>query len=160
MQKIFWLIPGKLAGRAGPMVEPWDLSAMKFSGITAVVSADEDCHAKSIEQAGLKHIPKFMPSAYPTHDAMVGHFSDLVHDATQVVVQEIREGGAVVVHCYAGRDRTGLILCAVLMELEGISHEDAFKRVRSVRPTALTGPGVIDVLKEYALRVASGYYRT
>lgn len=155
MDKLFWLIPGKLAGRAGPVVEPWDLAAMRDAGVTAIVSTDEDCHGESIKAEGIKHIQKFMPTAYPTNQALVEHFTDLVHDAAQEVIRELKEGGCVVVHCYAGRDRTGLVLSAVLMQLEGLSAKESFKRVRAIRPTAMTGPGVTDVLEEYSLRLQS-----
>lgn len=149
MDKLFWLIPGKLAGRAGPDVEPWDLNGIKSAGITAIVSTHEECHAQSVAKSGLKHICKFMPTAYPTNDALVDRFVDLVRDATDAVLAEIRSGGAVVVHCYAGRDRTGLVLCAALMQLEKVDAKTALARVRAVRPTALTGPGVVEVLKQY-----------
>lgn len=149
MDKLFWLIPQKLAGRAGPDVDPWDLNAIKRAGVTAIVSTHEECHAQSIAASGLKHVCKFMPTAYPTNDVLVDRFVDLVRDATEAVLEEIRIGGAVMVHCYAGRDRTGLVLCAALMALENIDAKTALARVRAVRPTALTGPGVVDVLKQY-----------
>lgn len=149
MKSLFWVIPGKLAGRAGPDVDPWDLKAIRAAGVTAIVSTHEECHANSIAASGLKHIPKFMPTAYPTNDALIDRFVDLVRDAAEAVLAEIRAGGAVMVHCFAGRDRTGLVLCAALMELENIDAKTALARVRAARPTALTGPGVVDVLKQY-----------
>lgn len=150
MKGVFWVIPEKLAGRAGPDVEPWDMKALRKAGFTAIVSTHEDCHAETIKQAGLKHIPKFMPTAYPNNDALIDRFVELVRDATEAVVAEINAGGKVLVHCYAGRDRTGLVLCAALMQLEGVDWKEALKRVKAVRPVALTGPGVIDVLARYA----------
>lgn len=150
---MFWLIPGKLAGRAGPAVEPWDFERLHLENITVIVSTDEDCQGQSIVQAGLRHIPKYMPTAYPTNQALVSRFADLVEDAVAAVLAEIQAGGAVLVHCYAGRDRTGLVLCGALMALEKVSAREALARVRAVRPTALTGPGVVDVLEELELRL-------
>ena len=150
MKNVFWVIPEKLAGRAGPDVEPWDVKGLRKAGFTAVVSTHEECHAETIKDAGLKHFAEFMPTAYPTNDALINRFVELVRGATETVVQEINGGGKVLVHCYAGRDRTGLVLCAALMRLEGLDWKEALKRVRAVRPTALSGPGVVDVLEQYA----------
>lgn len=135
------------------MVEPWDLGAIRAAGFTAILSTDEDCHASGIKAHGLKHLEHFMPSAYPTTPAFVDRFVGLVRDAAVAVMQELDAGGCVLVHCYAGRDRTGLVLCAVLMERESLSAAEALKRVRGVRPPALTGPGVLDVLAEYEIRL-------
>lgn len=158
MEKIFWLIPGKLGGRPGPAIEPWDIKAMRESGVTTIVSTDDDCRASSVLAAGLKHVKKFMPSAYPTNSALVDRFVDLVRYAALEVVERVRSGEVVVVHCFAGRDRTGLVLAAALMELESIDAREAFARVRAVRPVAMTGPGVVDVLREYEIRLKAGAF--
>lgn len=152
MQKLWWVIPGKLAGRAGPAAEPWDLPAMRAGGVTAICSATEECEPENIKASGLKHIQKYMPSSYPTNPMLVSRFASMVEDAVAAVVEEINAGGCVVVHCYAGRDRSGLILCGTLMVLEKISAKEALARVRAVRPGALGGPGVVDVLDELDAR--------
>ncbi|MBI3542992.1 MAG: dual specificity protein phosphatase family protein [Deltaproteobacteria bacterium] len=153
MRNVFWLVEGRLAGRAGPEVAPWDLAAIRDAGFTAVLSTEEACQAKLIKDEGLRHLEHFMPQAYPTTPALVGRFVGMVRAAAVDALAELRGGGCLLVHCYAGRDRTGLVLCAVLMELEGLSAADALKRVRKARPSALTGPGVTDVLAEYEIRL-------
>ena len=40
MENVFWLIPGKLAGRTGPNIDPWDARVLKESGIDAVLSVN------------------------------------------------------------------------------------------------------------------------
>ena len=40
MKNVFWLIPGKLAGRTGPNVDPWDARLLKEGGIGAVLSVN------------------------------------------------------------------------------------------------------------------------
>jgi protein-tyrosine phosphatase len=136
-------------------LEPWDFDKIRRAGVTTIVSTDEDCHAESIRASGLKHVSKYMPTAYPTNPALVARFTDLVEDAVAAVVAEIQRGGAVLVHCYAGRDRTGLVLCGSLMVMEGASAQEALARVRTVRPSALSGPGVLDVLTELEIRLGA-----
>jgi hypothetical protein len=41
MEKLFWIIPDKLAGRPGPDLEPWDLEALREGGIGAILSVND-----------------------------------------------------------------------------------------------------------------------
>ncbi|HEY3144880.1 MAG TPA: dual specificity protein phosphatase family protein [Dongiaceae bacterium] len=47
--------------------------------------------------------------------------------------RELRDGGRVFVHCYAGLGRTGTIAALILMNY-GVSARDAIERVRAARP--------------------------
>jgi hypothetical protein len=158
MRHAFWVIPGKLAGRCGPSVEAWDMAAIRDAGITVVVSLDEDCWASTIRDAGLRHHALFMPQIFPTTPQLVSRFADMTREISRVVLAELRAGESVLAHCLAGRDRTGLVICATLMELENLSAKEALKRLRAVRPEALTSPGVLDVLVEYEARLHAGYW--
>lgn len=153
---LFWAIQGKLAGRPGPDFAPWDLPALRAAGVATIVSLEEDCQGASIRAAGFRHLERFMPRSFPTSPALVEHFVGLTRSAALDVVAEVRAGSCVLAHCYAGRDRTGLVLCAALVELEGLSAQEAFRRVRAAQPQALTGPGILEVLKEYDLRLRAG----
>jgi hypothetical protein len=67
-------------------------------------------------------------------------------DATDVlceaeaVATRLRAGQRVLVHCYAGMNRSTTVCCAVLMLLEGISAQDALARVREHHPIAWPDP--------------------
>lgn len=52
------------------------------------------------------------------------------------VIERLRAGQRVLVHCWAGMNRSATIACAVLILLEGISAEAALKRVRAHHPWA------------------------
>jgi predicted protein tyrosine phosphatase len=159
-ESFFWVIPGKLAGRAGPVVAPWDFEELKASGFTTIVSTDEECHARLIADEGcFTHLEEIMPRDYPTTPLLIDRFVELTRRAAVNVLAELKKGATVLVHCYAGRDRTGLTLCAVMMEHEGISADEALKKLRAVRPTALTGAGVLNVLREYELKLNSAWWR-
>lgn len=133
-------------------MDPWIPAELRAGGFTVVFSTGDECDSAPLEAAGLKHIRKYMPTAFPTNDALVAHFVDLVRDSSVALLEELARGECVLVHCFAGRDRSGLVLAATLMELENLDAQAALKRVRGVRPEAMTSPGIVNVLREYAIR--------
>ena len=56
----------------------------------------------------------------------------------------IESGRVPLVHCSAGKDRTGLVLCDYLCRAEGLAPLDAIRELRRVRPIALSAPGYED----------------
>jgi hypothetical protein len=68
MQHVFWLIPGKLAGRPGPNQEPWDADELKRGGIGAVLSVNagilvnpEDFYSRGMGYARIPFSDKAPP---------------------------------------------------------------------------------------------------
>jgi protein-tyrosine phosphatase len=64
---------------------------------------------------------------------------ELVAEASWVA-DRLREGRRVLVHCYAGVNRSATVCCAALILLEGLSAEDALWRVRERHPVAWPDP--------------------
>jgi hypothetical protein len=56
------------------------------------------------------------------------------------VAERLRAGRRVLVHCYAGVNRSSTVCCATLMFLEGIGPEEALARVRQFHPMAWPDP--------------------
>jgi dual specificity protein phosphatase-like protein len=52
------------------------------------------------------------------------------------VINHLQKNESVLVHCVAGMNRSTTVCCAVLMQLEGLTAEDALKRVREQHPWA------------------------
>ena len=52
------------------------------------------------------------------------------------VAEHLKNGRRVLVHCYAGMNRSSTVCCAVLILLEGLSAEEALERVRRHHPWA------------------------
>lgn len=52
------------------------------------------------------------------------------------VIERLRAGERVLVHCVAGMNRSSTICCAVVMLLEGLSAEESLERVRVHHPWA------------------------
>ena len=61
-------------------------------------------------------------------------------DEARWVVERLRSGKRVLVHCFAGYNRSSTVCCATLMLLEGISAEQALDRVREHHPMAWPDP--------------------
>lgn len=56
------------------------------------------------------------------------------------VAERLRAGKRVLVHCYAGVNRSSTVCCATLMLLEGLTAEEALARVREHHPIAWPDP--------------------
>ena len=65
--------------------------------------------------------------------------AELIDEAAWVV-ERLRAGKRVLVHCYAGMNRSTSVCCAALMMLEGISAEEALARVRERHRLAWPDP--------------------
>ena len=65
--------------------------------------------------------------------------SDLLAEA-RWVVGRLRAGQRVLVHCYAGVNRSSTVCCAALMLLEGISADEALARARQNHPSCRPDP--------------------
>lgn len=63
-----------------------------------------------------------------------------ITEEAQWVMERLRAGQRVLVHCVAGFNRSVTICCAALILLEGLSAEAALDRVREHHPFALPDP--------------------
>lgn len=158
MDKLFWLIPGKLAGRAGPDREPWDLASLRSTGIGAVLSVNDGllCHAEDFAAHGMSYACVPLPDNAPPQpgdDVVCLH---ALPKGYTFVAKHLGDRRTVLVHCSAGKDRTGLFLCYFLMRRAGLQPEQAIRTVREVRPTALSALGweafALQLLGEVAQR--------
>jgi len=61
---------------------------------------------------------------------------DEIREEANWVIDHLKKDESVLVHCVAGMNRSTTICCATLMLLEGLTAEDALKRVREQHPWA------------------------
>jgi Dual specificity phosphatase, catalytic domain len=69
-----------------------------------------------------------------------GMVADELLDEAKWVAGHLAAGDSVLVHCFAGVNRSSTVCCAALMLLEGISPEQALERVRERHPEAAPDP--------------------
>ncbi|MFN8445858.1 MAG: hypothetical protein U0175_34020 [Caldilineaceae bacterium] len=78
MDKLFWTIPHRLAGRPGPDDEPWDLASLHEAGIGAVLSVNDGRFCDPDAFAALK----MAYACYPLSDWVPPQPGDVEHCLT------------------------------------------------------------------------------
>jgi protein-tyrosine phosphatase len=71
-------------------------------------------------------------------------------DETCELIDNGRQKGGVLVHCYAGVSRSSSFVIAYLINKKLMSYDDAKERVKKRRPCIHPGDGFIHQLKSYA----------
>jgi protein-tyrosine phosphatase len=153
MEHVFWVVPNLLAGRCGPDDQPWRLDHLRQSGFGAVLSVNDGelCRPEDFARQGLVYACIPLSSNAPPGDGDLEHCLRVLPAALSFAEENISQHIPVLVHCSAGKDRTGLFMAYYLMQCEDCSLQQAMERVRAVRPVALTADGWY----EFALRVLS-----
>jgi len=150
VDSIYWLIDGLLAGRPGPVQAPWDTGELYAAGVRAVVSLNTEPDPGEITAAGLRHhslpLAPILPLTGPLQEMILRELEAVL----DTVHAEVRAGQPVLIHCHAGKDRTGLALTAYLVRYHGLDIDTAIERVRAVRPIAMSAPGYEATARRFA----------
>jgi len=72
-----------------------------------------------------------------------------IESTVKFIENEIEGKRAVLVHCAAGKGRTGTILGAYLLKKENLSAKDAITRIRNLRPGSIQTDSQENSLFEY-----------
>jgi protein-tyrosine phosphatase len=155
VQHVFWLRPF-LAGRPGPDRAHWDLAALRRAGIGAVLSVNDGvlCHPENFEALDLAYACVPLPEDAPPRPGDVERCLEALATGHTFVCAQRALGRATLVHCSAGKDRTGLFLAHSLVRETGCSAADAIAEVRRVRAIALTAPGWEALARDVLERVS------
>jgi protein-tyrosine phosphatase len=141
MQNVFWLLEGQLGGRPGPTREPWNPTELRAAIDVVLNISERPSPAKEFEALGIMHTWIPLPTAVPP-DADAEHAClDLLPRAEAYLSRQLDAGRRVLVHCVSGKDRTGMLLAYHLARTEGLTARESLRRVRKVRPAALSADG-------------------
>jgi len=147
MQMLYYTVDGgRLAGLPGPAYMEWDFARLRKMGYSVVVSLECDrLNTFEIEDAGFEHKKICVEDfSSPTFD-QIDEFISFVN-------AKLVEDKKVLVHCYAGRGRTGTMLAAYLIQ-SGMSSDAAIREIRARAAEAYGSVrGVIEPEQEETLR--------
>jgi protein-tyrosine phosphatase len=151
VKHLFWLIPNQLAGRPGPNSEPWNLSEIRHANIRAILSVNDGelCNPEEFLKADIRYACTPLSRNAPPLPGDLEICIEALPTAFSFAHNEIQNGHNVLVHCTAGKDRTGLFLAYYLMRTNHITPVQAINKVRTVRPVAFTAEGY----EKFALEV-------
>jgi protein-tyrosine phosphatase len=143
MDKLFWILAGRLAGRPGPDEEPWDLQAFQQGGIGAILSVNDGrlCNPQEMAMFNIVYACYPLFDWAPPQPADAEKCLKILPTAREFIETQLGRGRTVVVHCSGGNDRTGLCLGYFLVHYMGLSPNKALHTLRAVRPMALSTKG-------------------
>ena len=143
-----WVIEGKLAA-SGSLSSPDQVRWVARKGVNGILSLTETPIPKEwvvgTDIISSKHLP-IRDHASPNIDEL--------DEATKYIDSELRSGKVMLVHCLAGKGRTGCVLAAYLMKKEGMSADQAIRLVRTKRPGSIEF-GQENALREFKARLTS-----
>ena len=140
MKEVFWVLPGRLAGRAGPGEEPWDLDALWEGGFRTIVSLN-GLQSPEIEAAGFRHNSQMLNGTLAFLPLTRRWLARSMLPVLDYILGELGQGRPVLVHCRQGRDRTGAVLSAYLVRHEGWEPAEAVRAVREANPLTMHSRG-------------------
>ncbi len=143
MRNVYWLRPRIIAGRTGPNQDPWDVIDLARGGIGAVLSVNDGAQVapEELADADIHHLCTPLSDSAPPRPGDLEICTAALPAALRFATDAIDAGRSVLVHCQAGKDRTGMFLSYYLCAVEGLRPEAAIDELRRVRPTALSAPG-------------------
>lgn len=141
MKHIYWVLGDRLAGRPGPTREPWDPRALYRGGIRAVVSLAQEVEVEDLTPYGITHYRGEFPPLALFSEGLRKAFIYTALPVWRFIDEQLTAKKTTLVHCFAGQDRTGVILSGYLVIYRGLRPKQAIAHVRSVNPLAMQHQG-------------------
>jgi len=145
-EEFSWVVPGVVAAMSRPLDTRKAFEFFKDENIDVVITLTESpLNLALVEEFGLEyhHLP-IRDFAAPRPE-QVDRFVEIIEKARTA-------GRKVVVHCLAGRGRTGTMLACYLVS-RGRSPEEALKEVRALRPGSVETKEQEQAVRAYARRL-------
>lgn len=158
-----WVIPNKLAGSA-LMRTRSEFDWVITQGIRSIVTIREiplpskyfEIPGRKVKLDTIKETTKKVD--YLHLQVKDNHPPELVVLARTVdyIQNHIESGKPVLVHCNAGRGRTGVILTAYLMKTQNLSRDEALIKIKKTRKKIPAMASQLDMLTQYQNYIKEG----
>ena len=143
-----WVIDNKLAGSGTPMTSEQYRWLIK-NNIKSIVTVREfPLPQKWLVDNEKENIINDYKFVY-VKDYGVPSLQVLDNIVDYINIKITKEKKPLVVHCAAGKGRTGTILAAYLLKQDNISSQEAIKKIRSLRPGSIQSKIQEEILHKY-----------
>jgi atypical dual specificity phosphatase len=120
-----WVREGRVAASGRPY-SGRQVEWLKRNGVSCILSlTEEPLPGEWTRGMEARHIPMRDHAAVSHSDMLLG---------AEYIASAVSKGGVVLVHCLAGKGRTGCVLAAYLMVSEGRTARQAVDELRASRP--------------------------
>jgi atypical dual specificity phosphatase len=142
-----WVTEGKLAGSGLP-VTPYEFQWLVDKGIKSIVTVREvPLPSQWFDGDNVDYLHLIVEDyGAPT--------MEVLDETVNYIDKNIRSGNPVLVHCAAGKGRTGAVLAAYMIKKENLTAEEAIKKIRLLRPGS-----VQSITQETALSMYEKYLK-
>jgi len=143
-----WVIDGKLAGCGLPVTDS-EFVWLIDQGIKSIVTVREvSLPSDWFNGSDVDYLH------LAVEDFGAPNMEELIQ-AVDFIDQQIRNGRPVMVHCAAGKGRTGAVLAAYLVKNRGLKADEAIEKIREMRPGS-----VQSISQETAVSMYEKYLRS
>ena len=140
-----WVTEGKLAGSGLPVTQD-EFKWVIDKGIKSIVTVREvPLPSRWIDGTNIDYL-HLMVEDYGVPNM------EVLDEAVNYIDKKIQSGKPVLVHCAAGKGRTGALLAAYMIKKESLTAEQAIEKIRLMRPGS-----VQSVTQETALSMYEKY---
>ena len=143
-----WVIEGKLAGSGLPVTEN-EFKWVADKGIKSIVTVREvPLPSEWFDGGDIDYVHlRVEDFGAPTVEE--------IDEAVNFIDKKIRNNRPVLVHCAAGKGRTGAVLAAYIVKRQKLSAKQAIEKIRILRPGS-----VQSIIQETALSMYEKYLKT
>jgi atypical dual specificity phosphatase len=140
-----WIKEGNLAGSGLPLTQE-EFRWVVDKGIKSIVTVREvPLPSKWFDGSDVDYL-HLMVEDYGAPSM------EVMDEAVNYIDKKIRSGKPVMVHCAAGKGRTGAVLAAYMIKKENLTAEQAIEKIRIMRPGS-----VQSITQETALSMYEKY---